>query len=159
VLQRTSSRRHALAPGEFFAALPVALAPRLPAALRAFDSARGRGRLLKLDYGHPETHFEVWHHVAGGRLEVGLHFEGAAALNAGALEHFRHRMVEVKRLLRRAELEPWDRGWARLYETFPATDLSDTALNEAAERLAAYIKALQPMLEEFWEKREMDSRA
>lgn len=145
--------RTALAPAEFFQALPVALAPRLPPALRAFDAARGRGRLIKLDYGHPETHYEVWHHPRTGRLEVGLHFEGRPALNEAALDFFRERMVRVKGGLPRAELEPWDRGWSRLYETLPAADLTDDVLHLAAERLAAYIRTLQPLLEEFWEMR------
>ena len=145
--------RTALAPADFFHALPVALAPRLPAGLRGFEAARGRGRLMKLDYGHRETHFEVWHHVRTGRVEVGLHFEGRPELNQRALDFFRERMVEVKGALPRAELEPWERGWARLYETLAAPELSDEVLALAADRLAAYIRTLQPILEDFWEKR------
>ena len=40
-------------------------------------------------------------------------------------------MVEVKAALRRAELEPWDRGWSRLYETVPAARLDDEVVREA----------------------------
>jgi hypothetical protein len=137
----------------FFEALAATLARRLPAGLRDFEAARGPGRLLKLDYGHPETHFEAWHHRAAGRLEVGLHFEGRAELNAEARGFFRGRIVEIKRALPRAELEPWDRGWARLYETVPAAELSDRSVGVAVERLTAYIAVLQPMLTEFWESR------
>jgi hypothetical protein len=140
-----------LSVSDFFEVLPSTLAGRLPAELRGFDAVRGRGRLLKLDYGHPETHFEAWHHRSAGRLEVGLHFEGAAELNAAALVYFRRRIVEVKRALPRAELEPWDHGWTRLYETAAAAELSDRVMTLAAERLAAFITALQPMLTEFWE--------
>jgi hypothetical protein len=135
---------------EFFEALPVALAPKLPIELRAFETAGGRGRLLKLHYGRPETHFEVWHHTSAGKLEVGLHFEGARDLNAHALEFFRARIVEVKAGLPRAELEPWDRGWARLYETLPAPALTDRVLTDAAQLLAGYLKTLQPLLDLFW---------
>ncbi len=131
----------------------MALAPRLPVLLRAFEAARGSGRLLKFDFGHPETHFELWHHARSARLEIGLHFEGPAELNTAALEHFRPRMLEVKRRLPRAELEPWLHGWARLYETVPADDLSDRLLTGSAARLAEYITALQPIVEEFWERR------
>ncbi len=148
-----SAESKRLSPGEFFESLPVALAPQLPALLRAFDAGRGRGRLAKFDYGRPETHFEVWHHARTGRLEIGLHFEGRRELNAGAHGFFRRRMVEVKQALPRAELEPWERGWVRLYETVPAPELTDRALAVAAERLAAYIRTLQPILEEFWETR------
>ena len=138
---------------QFFDALTTGLAHRLPGSLRGFEAARGRGRLLKLDYGHPETHYEAWHHRAAGRLEVGLHFEGGRELNSAAHLFFRGRIVEIKRMLPRAELEPWDHGWARLYETVPAPDLSDRTLSLAIDRLTAYIAVLQPMLTEFWESR------
>jgi hypothetical protein len=140
-----------LSVSDFFEVLPTLLAGRLPAELRAFEAARGRGRLLKLDYGHPETHFEVWHHRSAGRLEVGLHFEGAPELNARAQAFFRGRIVEIKKVLPRAELEPWDHGWVRLYETAPAADLTSRSLALVAGRLAAFIALLQPMLFEFWE--------
>jgi hypothetical protein len=55
-------------------------------------------------------------------------------------------MVEVKARLPRAELEPWDRGWSRLYETLPAPQLDEVVLSNAVERLTAYITTLQPML-------------
>lgn len=145
-------RSRSLTVADFFEALPAALATRLPAELRGFDTARGRGRLLKVDYGRPETHFEAWHH-ATGRLEVGLHFEGESSLNDDARAFFRARIVEVKHRLPRAELEPWDRGWGRLYETVPAPQLTGLVLEVAAERLAAYVTCLQPMLLEFWEAR------
>jgi hypothetical protein len=57
-------------------------------------------------------------------------------------------MVEVKHSLPRAELEPWDKGWYRIYETFRATVLSAAVLHETAERLSAYITTLQPILGE-----------
>jgi len=138
----------AMAPGTFFSALPVALAPLLPAELRAFDHKRGFGRLLKFDYGDPGTHYEAWHHTATGRMEVGLHLEGPPAANRAGYELLRGRLLEIKHSLPRAELEPWDKGWYRLYETFAARALSSAALHETAERLAAYIKTLQPILGE-----------
>lgn len=141
-----------LSPSEFFDALPVALAPRLPIDLRTFDKRRGRGRLAKFDYGHPETHFEIWHHAGAGRLEVGLHFEGPAALNDAALAYFRTRLVEIKKSIPRAELEPWDRGWSRLYETVSASALTGALLDSASELLAAYVITLQPMVDEFWKE-------
>jgi hypothetical protein len=48
--------------------------------------------------------------------------------------------------LPRAELEPWDRGWTRLYETLPAPQLDEIVLVNAIERLDAYVTTLQPML-------------
>ncbi|HEX6350614.1 MAG TPA: hypothetical protein VF160_14650 [Candidatus Dormibacteraeota bacterium] len=137
----------AMSPSTFFSALPVALAGRLPAELRAFEHKRGFGRLMKFDYGDPGVHYEAWHHTATGRMEVGLHLEGPAAANEAGFRLLRGRLVEIRHLLPHAELEPWDKGWYRLYETFRAPVLSPEVLEGTAARLAAYITALHPILE------------
>ena len=138
-----------LAPANFFAGLRKGLKARLPVPLRSFQIGRGRGRLMKLHYGHPEIHYEAWHHTGAGRLEVGLHFEGSGDQNQAAFDFFRPRMIEVKASLPRAELEPWDRGWVRLYETFPAPGLDEQVLAGAVERVSDYITTLQPLVELF----------
>ena len=140
-----------LVAAQFYQALPVKLAGSLPLELRGFEHRRSHG-VMKFHYGRPETHFETWRHSGQGRMEVGLHFEGSRDLNSAGLEFFRAHMVEVKGGLPRAELEPWDRGWARLYETFPAAELDLDVLDETAGRLAAYIVSLQPLVERFWSK-------
>jgi len=136
-----------LTPGDFFIGLRKGVKAKLPAPLRSFSSARGRGRLMKLHYGRPEFHYEAWHHTGIGRLEIGLHFEGSHAENQEAFDFFRGHMLEVKALLPRAELEAWDRGWSRLYETLPAQQLDDGVLDNAVDRMADYIVALQPLLD------------
>jgi hypothetical protein len=122
--------------------------------MRDFESARGRGRLIKLHFGHSEFHYEGWHHTGAGRLEIGLHFEGPDELNQQAFDFFRPRMVEIKASLPRAELEPWDRGWSRLYETLPAVQLDELVLRVAVERLAAYMTTLEPLVTDFWNDQE-----
>jgi hypothetical protein len=131
------------------------MAWRLPSELKHFQAHRGPGRLLKVHYGRAQTHFEAWHHTRSGRLEVGLHFEAAPDLNWRARGFFAARLLEIKGQIFSAELEPWDRGWCRIYETLPAAMLSDGLLGRAAERLALYITTLQPVLEEFWSEEEM----
>ena len=143
-----------LPPGEFFTGLRKGVKAALPPDLRRFETGHGRGRLTKLHYGHSEFHYEAWHHTGAGRLEVGLHFEGAPELNRQALDFFRPRMVQIKASLPRAELEPWDRGWSRLYETLQAPYLDQLVLHGAVERLAAYIIALQPLVTVFWNEHE-----
>jgi hypothetical protein len=143
------ARATLLTPADFFSGLRKGVKSGLPISMRNFEGAR-HGRLMKLHFGHPETHFEAWHHTGDGRLEIGLHFEGSGDLNRRAFEFFRARMVEVKAQLPRAELEPWDRGWSRLYETLRAAQLDEAALDAGVERLTGYIAALQPMLEVFW---------
>ena len=145
------ARAAALSPVDFFAGVRKGLKARLPADLRNFEITRGHSRLLKIHYGRPELHFEAWHHTGEGRLEVGLHFEGPGELNRRAFEFFRTHMVEVKAELRRAELEPWDRGWSRLYETLPAPVLDDQVVEAAVLLMRAYITTLQPMVARFLE--------
>jgi hypothetical protein len=140
------ARASALTPGDFFSGLRKGVKSRLPADLKAFQTSRGHSRLLKLHYGHPEIHYEAWHHTGAGRLEIGLHFEGTADANRRAFDYFRARMVAVKALLPRAELEPWDRGWSRLYETLAAPQLDEHVLDRAIECLEAYITTLEPMV-------------
>jgi hypothetical protein len=140
-----------LAPTDFFAGLRKDLKAVLPVGLRGFRTTR-RGRLMKLYFGDPAFHYEAWHHTGAGRLEVGLHFESTATANQAAFEFFRARMVEVKADLPRAELEPWDRGWSRLYETLPAARLDEGVLRDATECMAGYVVTLQPMLEQFVEE-------
>jgi hypothetical protein len=135
-----------MAPADFFSGLRKGVKSKLPADLKAFEISRGHSRLLKLHYGHPEIHFEAWHHTGDGRLEIGLHFEGTADANRRAFDYFRVRMVAVKALLARAELEPWDRGWSRLYETLPAPQLDEHVQVGAIKCLEAYITTLQPMV-------------
>src|SRR5258706_5153232 len=140
------ARATALAPADFFAGVRKGLRARLPADLRGFELMRGHSRLLKLHYGHPELHFEAWHHTGDGRLEVGLHFEGTAQQNERAFGFFREHMVEVKAALSRAELEPRDRGWSRLYETLPAAVLDERVMASAVDLLDEFITPLQPLV-------------
>jgi len=81
-----------------------------------------------------------------------LHFEASARENQAAFDFFRLRMVEVKASLPRAELEPWDRGWSRLYETLPAARLDDGVVDATVECMTDYIVALQPLLDQFLEE-------
>jgi hypothetical protein len=144
--------RIVLAPSDFFAALRKGVKPRLPAELRSFRTTRGRGRLMKVYFDEPAFHYETWHHTGAGRLEVGLHFESSAETNDAAFDFFRSRMVEVKASLPRAELEPWDRGWSRLYETVPAPRLDEDVLRRTVDCLAGYMVSLQPLVDQFWKE-------
>jgi hypothetical protein len=138
---------------EFFSELRKGVKAKVPAALRKFNSARGRGRLVKLHFGRSEFHYEAWHHTGDGRLEIGLHFEGSREENQDAFEFFRAHVIEIKSQLPRAELEPWDRGWSRLYETLRAPLLDEDVLDRAINCLSDYIVTLQPLLDS-WLKEE-----
>lgn len=152
-----SLRDMLLAPADFFTELRKRLKTTLPPAMRNFQTIRGRGRLMKVHFGEPAFHYEAWHHAGAGRLEVGLHFEASATENQAAFAFFRSRMVEVKAKLPRAELEPWDRGWSRLYETMPAARLDGAVVEDAVDCMNAYIVTLQPLLEELLRRRDENS--
>src|SRR5438094_8939624 len=145
------------APSDFFTALRKDLKQRLPTALRNFRTTRGRGRLMKVHFGERAFPSEAWHHTGAGRLEVGLHFEASAVENQAAFDFFRSRMVEVKANLPRAELEPWDRGWSRLYETMPAARLDDGVVRSAVNCMTEYIVTLQPLLDQYLRSRDENS--
>ncbi|HEV2413327.1 MAG TPA: hypothetical protein VGX27_00860 [Candidatus Dormibacteraeota bacterium] len=141
-----------LSPSDFFVALRKGLKPKLPEGLRGFRTTRGRGRLMKVYFDEPAFHYEAWHHTGVGKLEVGLHFESSAELNEAAFDFFRSRMVEVKASLPRAELEPWDRGWSRIYETLAAPRLDEEVLWRSVDCLAGYVISLQPLVDQFWKE-------
>ena len=93
-------------------------------------------------------HYEVGFHRRVERVEVGLHFEADPRTNARLLELFERDLIVAKAISERFEAEPWDRGWARVYEMLPIEPLDDGYLRRVADRLADLIAALQPALED-----------
>lgn len=136
-------------------ALPEQVRGQADSALRKIRSAH-RPWLSQLYFAEATVHYELWsmgvqRGPAGvAMLELGLHFESRdRAVNAMLLAAFDRRMIEVKRALgSQWEAEPWDRGWAKVYETFPREALEDEYLDRIAVRLAAAIRVLQPIVEE-----------
>lgn len=127
------------------AAIPGALRPRLPEDLRSFETIL-MGRLLKVYYGDPAFHFEVWFHEGKGLVEVAYHGEGPAAANGRILERLSENLIDIKeRLGPTVELEPWVRSWVRLYRMLPAEG-DDRRLPEAlVKALAEMITVVQPL--------------
>jgi hypothetical protein len=97
-------------------------------------------------YDDPRLHFEAWWHANTGRLELGLHLEGPPQLNqriAGVLS--RQMLMIQARLGGRLDLEPWDKGWVRLYETYPVEVFDQDRVAMTASRIAELIAVLWPM--------------
>src|SRR5205823_4553681 len=114
--------------------------PLLPDELRGFDS-RQRWSIVQLWYGpSARVHYEVGMHRRIERLEVGLHFEADHDTNLRLLDHFQDNLIVAKASVSEwVEAEPWDRGWARVYEMLPLEPLDDGYVDLAADRMARMI--------------------
>jgi hypothetical protein len=131
---------------EFLRGLLEAARARLPAELQPFQ-ARQQPALVKVFYGDPAIHFEVWLHRARGRVEVGLHFETRdAARNARMLEYVADELAFLKAALGEGlEAEPWDKGWTRVYQVLPLEPLLPDFRARLAEHFALFIETLEPV--------------
>lgn len=128
-------------------ALPDAIRPILEKRLQDFRTA-GRSWLVQLYYEDPNIHYEIWNlGERRGRLEIGLHFESRTpGLNARLLEGSMSHLFEIKAELGASfEAEPWDKGWAKVYEVIPLEPFSAAYLERVATRVAHVIGVLEPI--------------
>ncbi len=135
---------------ELLRAIPPATQAKLPQELQDFKVAR-RSWLVQLYYADPLIHYEVVTlGVKRRELEIGLHFESRnAAVNERLLDGFMQHLFEIKAELGdRFEAEMWDKGWTKVYETFPMETFDAAYVDRVAARLAQVITVLQPILEE-----------
>jgi hypothetical protein len=100
-------------------------------------------------FDDPRFHFEAWWHSNTGRLELGLHLEAEPAMNERIATGLARQLLMIKaRLGQHLDLEPWDRGWVRLYET-DAIEVFDAArIKRTAARIAELIVVIWPMCQE-----------
>ena len=133
-------------PAEFLRRLPALVRPLLPESLQGF-TALPRGHLCKLWYGSDgRVHYEIWAHENTRQLELGLHFEAEPTRNESLRRAFAQHLIELKTTLGPGvEVEPWDRGWARVYETHPLFPLTEARLADFGARTAQFIAAVQPL--------------
>ena len=125
-------------------------------ALRGFRSLRTSG-LVKVWYGDPAVHYEAqrlslrWAPDPAHRLEVGLHLEHAAAARNEELLGLLLADGGWRRALPAAgagpAVGPRAADWRRVSEFVEGGFADDPDLaGEVAERLAAYIRTLEPLL-------------
>jgi len=136
---------------DFLLLVQERLEPLLPPSAcggRSFQ-ARIRFAFLQVYFDHPSLHYEVWPQKKTGRIEIGLHFEGEGETNYRWAAVLAERMPQVQAALGPAmELEEWTPAWTRLHQTLPMGALDEGEANEAAQRLAALIQTMEPILEE-----------
>src|SRR5438132_720969 len=132
----------------FFRALPPLVVAALPTRLKGV-SHRARSSQAQWFFGDPRLHFEAWWHANTGRLELGLHLEAEPATNDRIAAGLARQLLMIKaRLGQQLDLESWDRGWIRLYET-TAIEVFDAAqVERTAARIAELIVVIWPMCQE-----------
>jgi hypothetical protein len=118
---------------------------RVPSELREFQWEAFSFQ-SKLWYGNKALHYEIWPRERFGSIEIGLHFEADPLTNARLLAAFAANAKAIRRALAHARIEEWDRGWARVWEPLPHRKPDEGLASELAERIAAYVTALEPIL-------------
>ncbi|HEX8598689.1 MAG TPA: hypothetical protein VF952_09275 [Chloroflexia bacterium] len=117
---------------------------------------QARGRLVKFWSGDDASvHYEVWVHEREARLEVGFHMESDETRNAALYREFDKCLLDLQvQLGGGVWLEPWDKGWVRLYETQPLWPLDTGRVYDTAERVVALAKAVEPVYQSILAKLE-----
>ena len=134
---------------EFLAQVAELARMQLPAALRDVQVVGPVGSLIKLHYGYPKVHFEVWVRRRTGYIEVGLHFEGAPRENALYLEELTSRCSHVIASLGPGvEPEQWAGSWTRVHQEVPFSALDEDLLMVVSGRLSQMIRILEPVVRE-----------
>lgn len=136
----------------FFNAVRETLVQQLPVGLQE-PTARQSMTNLKLRYGpNYRVHYEVMISSETGNVELGLHFEHDQKSTGRLLEHFDRYIHEIKdELGQQCELERWTRSWGHIFEVHQLQPLTPDFADLLARRLAIYVIALQPILEEAFE--------
>lgn len=120
---------------------------QLPARWRNFHTWK-RYTLIQLYYTRRSIHYEVW--VRGGNihaLEIGLHCEADAATNRTLLEKLDACLFEIKHALGdQIEAEQWTKSWTRVHELRPYQKLDESTARATAQRVAAMIQVVEPLI-------------
>ena len=98
-------------------------------------------------YGEARLHHEVSRPQARKGLELGFHCEARDKdMNRYLLKGFRRYLFEIKAELGESiEAEMWDRGWTKVYEVLPETELTEEYQEMVGGRLADIIVCLHPI--------------
>ena len=103
---------------------------------------------VKLWFGNKDLHYECGVYLHRKVIELGLHFESDAMTNLQLLGAFRARSKAIARRLPTARIEPWDKGWTRVWESILLAPFEPEFSEHVTKRFARYVRVLQPILEE-----------
>lgn len=132
---------------EFLRAVAARLPEHLPP--ERADAHIRAGYLLKVHFGQPRIHYELWPRRDAGLLELGLHAEAAPQANAAILAALEERAETLLPALGAAwEPEYWTRSWTRLHVTLPYDPLDTGRVEEVAALLGRAIALIQPIVDQ-----------
>jgi hypothetical protein len=110
-------------------------------------TAQVRGSMLQVYFGEFPQHYEVWLRGQVGLVELGLHFESEREESYRRLAVVAEAMPEIAaRLGPAVDVEEWTERWARVHETVPLKTLDETFARHLGERLAEFIRVLEPVV-------------
>lgn len=146
--RRESAADEPLQPAPFIARVAAETGAYFARQNRPIKS-RARSRLAQFWWGSDAAvHYEVWIRDRYLQLELGLHFEASAERNSALYRGLGRYMLDIHQALGDSLwLEEWDRGWTRLYETYPLNPLDEGRVYTVASRLCEVIEAVQPIYE------------
>jgi hypothetical protein len=131
----------------FIRTLPDLVRPQLPSHLQGFTAHQPFKWIIQMHYGEKRLHYEI-SRIAGQKdLELALHFESKdKQLNRYLLTGFRRHLIEIRdNLGEKVEVEMWDRGWSKVYERFPAAEITESYQAEVAQRMALLMTTWHPI--------------
>ena len=130
----------------FCKGLPRAVADELGDAAAPHHLASGW--MVKLWFGNKDLHYECGVYLQRRVVELGLHFESDAFTNQLLLGAIRGHAKSIARRLPTARLEPWDKGWARVWEPIQLQPFDERFSAHVTKTLAKYVRVLEPILED-----------
>lgn len=131
----------------FLKTLPEIVRPNLPDHLQGFTIHQPFRWVIQMHYGEQRLHYEIGRIARSKDLELGLHFEARDKdLNRYLLTGFRRHLVEIRDILGESvEAEMWDRGWTKVYERYPAAEISEAYQLDVAIRMAQLMTVWHPI--------------
>jgi len=130
----------------FCKGLPRAVATELGPDAAPHSSATGW--MVKLWFGNKDLHYECGVYQRRKVVELGLHFESDAFTNQVLLGALRGHAKTIARKLPDARIEPWDKGWARVWQPIALQPFDEPFSAQVATTLAKYVRVLEPILED-----------
>ena len=142
-----SARGNVLTTREFLNGVGELARMQLPLELRDCRVVGPLSALIKIHYGNPSIHYEVWVRRKIHIVEVGLHFEGLPEMNRRYLDELlQNNSKAIASLRPKVKGEHWGRAWTRIHSEFSLGPLDEDAVMEISANLAQMMRILEPLI-------------